>query len=145
MRRPLLLLALALCLIASPWARASAQTLHLDPNGVDLFTSLFTFANPSISIGPKGPGGLTYSILDVTQPQKDAFFGTLQYNPQANGETYGVTLATGTDVLEWQGNGSILSQLGTGASLAASYNSAGRAIYTYTTKDGVQYIFDSSL
>jgi RHS repeat-associated protein len=107
------------------------EQVNTDANGVDTLKGEFLTYVTDLSIGPPGPGGLTF-----TRPSwyTNIDNWTTRLNSDGSGG-YMVVIGGTTDHMA---NG--VSWTGTGATFTVN----GSGLYTYTTASGVQYVFDAA-
>ena len=113
---------------------------RVDELNVDLVTrQIAAQVYGSISIGPKGPGGLTYVWTNSNRGGTDVNVGL-----QVSGSTYTVYVGASTTTFTLNGvlgSGSFTNNQGGGETL--SYNSASGQ-FTFTTSDGAVLVVSSS-
>ena len=115
----------------------------VDENGVDQVSGRVNTSMTSISIGPGGPGSLTYNWGSSNSAQTE-LFGFIHPDSPTTGK-YKVTLGGGTESFTLTGalgTGTFTSDQARGSTL--SYSTA-TAQYTYTSRDGSIAVFGTNL
>lgn len=103
----------------------------VDENGVDLIKGTYSLAQPEISIGEAGKGGLSYAHLWSADGWRDNVTATIV----SDGNTYFVSIGDVSDKFTWNGSAFVGTE-GNGTSLTGTPDDS-----TYTARDGTTYIF----
>jgi RHS repeat-associated protein len=154
LKRAVTALACAVIAVASPaYAQSLPEPLQvrpqIDERGVDLITQNIQLAGlGAVSIGPAGPGGLSFSRLYRQGGWRSDFLGTISYSGGIATVSVGESAETFTDaapgvtVDSLQGTGSKLFYTG-GACVPP--DPCEPRDYVYTTRDGVLMEFDGAI
>jgi RHS repeat-associated protein len=111
-----------------------------DANGVDLVTRKLSSAYTTISIGPDGPGGLSFSLAT-----SNSALSTSYISVSASGAKYTVSVEGASETFTLTGalgSGTFAPDQASGASL--TYN-LGTTQYTYTRRDGAVAVIGGSI
>ncbi|MCW2404397.1 RHS repeat-associated protein [Sphingobium sp. B1D7B] len=107
----------------------------VDANNVELTSGTFSAAQPEVSVGDPGRGGMSYGRIWVDQGWRDTLVPTLQ----PKGSLVYVSLGASSDAFSVSGS-TYASSSQNGASLVLS-----GATYIYTSRSGEKYYFDRNL
>jgi RHS repeat-associated protein len=144
--RPLIVAALACSAITPVRAQPLESDIppifqSIDENGVDLISGRMIATMTRITIGPGGPGSLTYNWTNANEGQADLFGFVYADSPSAG--KYSVTIGGTTETFTLSGTlGSGTFSQDQGRSSTLVYDS-GAARFTYTRTDGAVAIFDN--